>query len=266
MYGWNQYRDSAGNPLYPQRPVLIGEPFISPSAGGAIQNGNFHGKMIMLGSALDIQAFPWGADWYHQKAISALGNNYVNNNYRIWYMDNAPHGNPEPTFDPTHEVNYQAEVQQALLYIDSWVDKRVEPPASTNYRIDSNTQLQLPATAYARRGVQPVVQLSVVGRHGRSDVTTVKVGQRVTFLADAQLPPGTGKIVSANWDFEGTGTFPIAARIQHSRPTQHLTGSYAFTHPGTYFAIVRFTSERDGQPIAPYGLVQNIDRVRVIVH
>ena len=35
----------------------------------------------------------------------------------------------------------------------------------------------------------------------------IKAGKSVTFTATIEVPPNTGKIVSAEWDFEGTGTF-----------------------------------------------------------
>jgi len=65
-YGWDQYRDAAGNPIPLQRPALIGH-IISDVFGG-LATGNFNGKMIMLASVLDVQAFPWSADWYRTQA------------------------------------------------------------------------------------------------------------------------------------------------------------------------------------------------------
>jgi hypothetical protein len=46
-YGWNQFRDSAGNPIYPQRDVLIGHIFAVNSIGSLL-TGRIHGKMLLV--------------------------------------------------------------------------------------------------------------------------------------------------------------------------------------------------------------------------
>ena len=96
-YGWNQYRGPNGQPLEPQRPLLIG-PLLTGSTAGSIPDGHFYGKMIMLGSTMDVQAYPWSEDWYRKQAEAALGANFQNS-YRIWYMDNADHDPDGPAAD-----------------------------------------------------------------------------------------------------------------------------------------------------------------------
>jgi hypothetical protein len=59
----------------------------------------------------------------------------------------------------------------------------------------------VPATPVERKGYQPIVKLTVRG----GVRTDAAVGKPVTFSAVVELPPGTGKIVAADWDFEGTG-------------------------------------------------------------
>jgi hypothetical protein len=44
------------------------------------------------------------------------------------------------------------------------------------------------------------------------------------------------------------------------RPATH------FTQPGTYFPVVRVTSQGDGDPTSPFELIQNLASVRVVVH
>ena len=61
MYAWNQFRNGKGEPIYPQRKVLIG-PIGAMNGAGSIQNGRFNGKMIALESLMDIDALPWQAD------------------------------------------------------------------------------------------------------------------------------------------------------------------------------------------------------------
>ncbi len=272
QYGWNQFRDANGVPIYPQRPSLVGPQF-GNFAGGAVANGHFNGKMIMLASVMDVQAFPWSADWYRKQAQAAKGP-ALNDTYRLWYEDNADHGRPvsDTGLDPgaaAHVVGYQGELEQALLDLDAWVKHGTPPPASTRYHVDANDQVQLPASA-RRHGVQPVVDLSVRKTACRcrsaSDRVDVAAGQGVTFSATAQVPRHAGKIVKVEWDFKGAGNYPVQARLRHSRRAVHVNATYAFAKPGTYFPVVRVTSQRDGDPNTPYGLIQNLSRVRVVVH
>jgi hypothetical protein len=70
--------------------------------------------------------------------------------------------------------------------------------------------------------------------------------------------------------FEGTGTFPDVHPVTPSQENASgtkvtLTATHAFAKPGTYFAIVRATSRRTGQTETPFGRIQNIARVRVVV-
>ena len=222
-YGWNQYRGPNGQPLEPQRPILVG-PLLAASTAGSVASGHFYGKMIMLESTMDVQAYPWSADWYSKQAQAALGSSF-GNSFRLWYMDNADHDPEGPAAtdatDPAdHIVSYTGEFQQALLDLDAWVAHRVQPPASTNYSIDANNQVQLAAAAVKRHGVQPVVTLTARTRasaHGsRGQRIYVAAGQPVTFSVDAQVPPGAGKIVKVEWDFEGTGSFTVTSALTAS--------------------------------------------------
>ncbi len=238
-YGWNQYRSSNGVPIYPQRSILVG-PILAASTGGTVADGHFHGKMIMLASTMDVQAYPWSSDWYAKQARAALGSNF-GDSYRLWYMDNADHDPTGPaatnaTAAADHIVSYTGELQQALLDLDAWVARGVQAPASTNYRIDASDQVQLPAHAEQRHGVQPVVTLSAGGRAGTRPGQTIDVaaGQTVTFSMKAQVPRGTGKVVRVDWDFEGRGSFAAEraahphrprgqrARDLHLHPARHL--------------------------------------------
>ena len=69
---WDQFKDAAGKPMYPQRPMLIG-PLFTRAASGILPNGKFKGHMIVLESLWDREAFPWQADWYRSKVKAALG-------------------------------------------------------------------------------------------------------------------------------------------------------------------------------------------------
>jgi len=56
------------------------------------------------------------------------------------------------------------------------------------------------------------------------------------------LPPGTGRVVAAEWDFEGDGSFPVKAEVSPQAKLT-LTARYRFTKPGTYFPALRVASE-----------------------
>lgn len=66
---WDMYRDSDKNPLYPQRPMLLG-PIFSGNGPGCKQNGDIQGKVIVVAGLMDEVAYPWQADWYRRKVAS----------------------------------------------------------------------------------------------------------------------------------------------------------------------------------------------------
>ena len=119
----------------------------------------------------------------------------------------------------------------------------------------------VPANAGVRKGIQPVVELTVNG--GKR--AEVKVGKPVTFSAHIQMPPEAGKVVAADWDFKGEGKNYVAADIGTIRPAVQLKATYTFTKPGTYFPVLHATSQREGDPDTPWGRIENLDRVRVVV-
>jgi hypothetical protein len=242
-----------------------------------VADGHFYGKMIMVGSTMDVEAYPWSEDWYAKQAQAALGSSFPDS-FRLWYMDNADHGPilagpgvgppvPGSANAADHIVGYLGEVEQALLDLDAWVANGDQPPPSTNYQIDALDQVQLAATAEDRHGVQPVVDLTAAraGTHKPSNQSIhVGVGRPVTLIMNAQVPPGTGKIVKVEWDFEGTGSF-TATPLTEIGPQLNLHQTYTFTKPGVYFPVVRVTSQRNGDPTSPFGLIQNLASVRIVV-
>jgi hypothetical protein len=258
---WNQFRDSTGKPIYPQRPMLLG-PLFTKAASGVLPTGKFKGKVILLGSLWDSEAFPWQQDWYRLKVKENLGDS-IDNNFRLWYTDHANHADFANPGDPTHLVSYLGVLQQALRDLSAWVEKGIEPPATTNYKIEEG-QVVLQATAVERKGIQPVVTLKA----NASERTEVMVGKPVTFTAVIEVPPHTGKIVAAEWDFEGAGTFPIVGNLRQANNTYSrltLKTTHIFSKPGTYFVTLRATSQRQGDAKTPYARIRNLGRVRVVV-
>lgn len=256
---WDQFRDKDGKPLYPQRPMLIGPLFVQATAG-SLQTGKFEGKMIVVESLWDREALPWQGDWYRGRVEANLGK-ATDSNFRLWYTDHALHGDSARQEDPTRTVSYIGVLQQALRDLSLWVEKGIAPPAGTAYRIEDG-QVRVPATAAARKGIQPVA--TVLANGGAKAL--VRPGQTVSFTATIATPPGTGKIVSAEWDFEGDGTFPVQAQLPGAPKARlTLTASHSFARLGTYFPALRVASERNGDATTPYARIQNLGRVRVVV-
>ena len=163
--------------------------------------------------------------------------------------------------DNARIVAYTTVLQQALRDVAAWTEKGIVPPASTNYKIVGG-QVEVPPTAAERKGVQPVVTLTVNGG-ARVDAA---VGKPVTFSGVVEVPPGTGKVIGAEWDFEGAGTYPVAGEIKSdaSGTRSTVTTTYSFTKPGTYFPALRAWSQRRPDN-TPYARLPNLARVRVVV-
>ena len=257
--GWNPFRGPDGRPLYPQRPMLLG-PLFTMGAAGALPTGRWEGKMILVESLWDREAFAWQADWYRGLVRKNLGA-AEDQHFRVWFTDHALHGDSSRQEDPTRTVSYLGVLDEALRDLSAWVEKGVPPPASTAYKVVGG-QVVVPPTAAERHGIQPVVTVKANGGV-RAEVA---VGQPVTFAALVEAPPRTGKIVSAEWDFEGAGDFPVKVRIARPYAARvSLRTTYTFAKPGTYFPTLRAASQRHGDDATPFARIQNLDRVRVVV-
>ena len=254
-YAWDEFRDNNGKPIYPQREVLIG-PISAFNGAGSIQDGTFDGKMIVIENLMDIDALPWQADWYRTKVKEAGRKK----DFRLYYIDHADHsGRPEKK-RTTRLVDYSGVLQQVLLDLSAWVERDAPPPAETSYKV-IDSQIKVPPTAEKRMGFQPVVELKVNG----GDRADVKAGQPVTFTASIEVPPDTGKIILTEWDFVAKGDYPVTEKINEPESKVNIKKTFTFSEPGTYFPVIRVTSQRDGNPDTPYARIQNLDRVRVVV-
>jgi hypothetical protein len=256
---------SGGEPIYPQRPEIIGMKF-AQGGGGSIQSGRFAGKMIAVCSLMDETCCPWQGDWYRSRVQEALGDR-LDDHYRLWFVEHAMHtsptvveGDPRPV-RTTRAVSYAGVLQQALRDLSAWVENGRVAPASSEYEIVDG-QVVIPATAAERGSIQPVVRVTANGG-SRAEVA---VGEDVELVAEVDVPAGTGTIVTAEWDFEGAGDFP--------QPTEGLDGSarhlrvatsHAFSEPGTYYPALRVASHRQGDVETPFARVLNLGRVRVVV-
>jgi hypothetical protein len=264
---FDQFR-AGGQPMYPQRPKLMG-PRAARYNCGSVQSGRFAGKMIVVQHLMDEAAYPSQAHFYRQMVEAALGSR-VDDHYRLWFVDHAMHHAPE--VEPgdarpvrtTRIVSYVGVIQQALRALADWVEKGLAPPPSTDYEY-LDGQIVVPLAAQRRKGVQPVVAVTANGGP-RADVGIDEV---VEFHGVVEVPTSTGTIVAIEWDFEGAGDYPLSQPGfeqggDQSRMT--VTASHAFSQPGTYYPALRVTSQRQGDAETPYGRVQNLGRVRVVVH
>jgi hypothetical protein len=241
--------------------MLLG-PMFARGASGTVQTGKFKGKMILVESLWDREAFPWQADWYRSKVKENLGES-IDDHFVVWFTDHALHGDLTKQEDPTHTVSYLGVLQQALRDLSNWVEKGITPPASTNYKVVDG-QILVSASALERKGIQPIINLKA----DSGERTEIAVEKAVTFDALIELPPHTGKIVSAEWDFEGAGTFPVTADLKTAKvkgSSITLKTTYKFTNPGTYFPTLRAVSQREGDAKTPFARIQNLARVRVVV-
>ncbi|MGA5454738.1 PKD domain-containing protein [Streptomyces umbrinus] len=255
FYAWDQFRDGNGQPLYPQRPVQVGPQVSLGVSGQGTHTGRITGKMIMVANLLDSDAFPWDADWYARQVRSALGDESFADNFRLYYNDNADHTGPHAP----HLINYAGVVEQALRDVSAWAEHGTTPPASTRYSV-TDSQITVPGKAEARRGVQPVIDLTAGGR------TRIEVpaGTPVTFKAKIRTPPATGRVVSTAWDFKGDGTFTTRP-FGPPREAVEVRVTFTYTTPGTYFPALRAVAQRDGDADTPFAQIPNLGRMRVVV-
>jgi hypothetical protein len=255
---YDSFRNADGSPKYVQREIMVGlqQNVLNLEA----TQGQIHGKMIVLQSLMDGDALPWEAAWYQTKVRDVLGAAF-DDNYRIWYNDNAQHVAPTTALQMTHVISYQGILEQALRDLSAWVEKGVAPPVSTSFTVKEG-QVHVPPSAAARKGIQPVVDLKVNG----GVRTEVALGKPVTFTATIETPPGTGSVVAADWDFDGSGEYPTPGQLSdHKSARVAVTASHAYTRPGVYFAAIRVASQREGDAETPYARAQNLGRVRVVV-
>ena len=122
----------------------------------------------------------------------------------------------------TQIVAYDGVLHQALRDVAAWAERGVEPPTETP--TTSSTARSRCHHRCRAQGVQPVVTLTVNGGE-RADVA---VGESVELVGDIEVPPGAGVVVSAEWDFDGSGPTPTP-RISSSARTPTLDPH----HPST---------------------------------
>ena len=259
-YVWNQFRGYNGVPIYPQRPRLLG-PMFTSSAAGCLPTGKVNGKLIILCSVWDREAFAWQGDWYKKKVEEHLGEK-ADENVRLWYTDRATHGEVD---DPTEVVSYAPVLQQALLDVSAWVEKGIAPSRTSMYKVEEG-QVILDPNGLKRGGIQPVPNATINGEK-RAEV---KPGEEVTIHVVVEVPEGQGRVIKAEWCLDKSKEYTIEQDL--SQAIYSADGSRVefdtavrYDTSGTYFPTVLVYSERDGNAENIYANVRNLDKVRVVV-
>jgi Tannase and feruloyl esterase len=249
-----------GVPIYPQHPV----PFMSPLMG-VPYTGHYEGKLLWIHHTHDSSLWPSQGVVYEGAVLQAQGAEAAAEKFRLQWTQNAEHIMPAMLPNsPTRSaaswlIDYTPIIEQGLVDLIQWVEEGVAPP-STTYDY-SHGQVSLPDTAAARRGVQPVVALTVNGGV-RADV---KVGESVDLEARAEVPPGTGTIVAVEWDFDGQAAFPAHEQVDGTATTGTWSTTHSYDAPGTYFAAARVCLNREGDVNGEFRRLPNLACVRVVV-
>jgi len=228
-----------------------------------LPTGTIHGKMILCCSVWDREAFAWQGDWYRNKVKEHLGN-ATDDNFRLWYTDRATHGDSFAD-NPVEVVPYVTTLYQALLDLSDWVERGIEPSKTSDYLVEDG-QVMLSDDGNQRGGVQPVVTALVEGK----ELAEVAVGQKVNVHVTVDVPKGTGRLVKADWCLNDSKEFTLPVDL--SKTTFSTNGEHAefdtvisYDKPGTYFATVRVSSERNGDVNATQTYISNLGKVRIIV-
>ncbi|MCD8353867.1 MAG: hypothetical protein LUC47_06105 [Clostridiales bacterium] len=259
-YVYDQYRNEDGTPKYPQIPMLIA-PLIAQNGGGTVPNGKINSKIIVNCSLLDESALPWHGDWYRSRVREAKGDD--KDWMRLYYNDNCIHDDRAGYLDDAQfTVDYLGMLHQSLFDLADWVEKGIEPPANTQYRVNDG-QVEMDNSP-ARQGLQPVVHSWANGQ----ERVRVKVGETVHFTAEIEATPGGGAVTYAAWDFEKTNDFSNSLELHPvtadgSKAT--VSADHAFQTPGTWFPVIKVQSSRSGSTEDIFTQCKNLSKVRVIV-
>ena len=258
---YDRFRNKDGTPKFPQREYRASHAQVLHTSGGATQTGKIRGKAIVLQSMVDGGALPVVADWYSRQVRKAIGEVEHKNSFRLWYNDNAGHFDspPQPLMLGA-TINYVPTIYQSLQDLVAWVEKGIEPPASTGYSVRDG-QVELALNADERNGIQPVVTLTVDG----SKQIEVAANQAVEFRGRIEVPPGAGKVVGTGWFFgEGAPRYEID-RIDEPKQKVELRKTHTYAKPGVYYATLFAVSHRHGDTSPALTSIQNLDRVRIVV-
>lgn len=202
FHAWDFFRDENGRPKYPQRPFLVA-PLIAKGGAGGIQEGTPNCKMIVLESHMDESAFAWQADWYRKKIMEQSGTD-GNGIMRLWMMEHCMHTDCEEGNggDHQHIVSYLGALHQALLDLSDWVERGIEPPATSNYTMNGGQASSRPLHC------PPPEPQGRFPKMGRSRSKRAKRFRSMRTLKSQRVPEtlrkrrGTSRRVTCSWPAE----------------------------------------------------------------
>jgi hypothetical protein len=249
-----------GIPIYDQHPV----PLMSPLMGVSY-TGHYEGKLLWIHHTHDSSLWPSQGIIYEGAVNECQGKEAAAEKFRLQWTENAEHiGSSMLPSSPLRATNtwlieYTPIIEQGLFDLARWVEEGIAPASTTYEYVDG--QVVLPASAAERGGVQPVISVTADG----GDRAEVGVGTPVNLEMVAEAPPEGGTIVSVDWDFDGSGTFPFRHEISGGDTAVKLSTTHSYDRPGTYFATARVRSHRDGDMSATTRLLENLASARVVV-
>ena len=254
-----------GRAIYPQRPKMKRITAMYPHSYDVGTR-----KIMIVENLMDRGTWPSSAASIQEQYKKVRGEQWLRDNFRIYYNDHAWHGTvtadvpgiPAPVLT-TKLIDYQGILHRALRDMVAWVEQGKAPPPSTHYEYTMDCDIQVPATAEKRLGLQPVATLAGNGKENRVEV---KAGQPVQFVTRAEVPPNMGMFVKAEIDFDGTGAYPYKHTGLDGKSSKlEFQTSHTYDKPGTYYACARVASQPEGDTKSPLYNAINLARIRVVV-
>ena len=211
---WDQFKAPDGSHLYPVRPLLKG--YDQVGEGNSWQSGNFDCKVISVNCLHGRGGVPVAG-----RLVPPAGDGQLRARVPrpLPPVVRRPGDAREPEPLPVAQRGLRATPRPRP---DRHPDRRPTRACSTRRcamsrrgpSVASNLpgrrptdvvdgQIEVPPTAAERGGVQPVVTLTVNG----GDRADVAVGEPVELVGDVEVPPAAGVVVSAEWDYDGSGTY-----------------------------------------------------------
>lgn len=261
IHEWREYDFLRvdGKPVYPQYEIPEMSPFM-----GTVHTGRYEGKLMWVHHTHDSSLWPSQGIGMKNNVEKERGDEAAKY-FCLRWVENAEHVPPGMAASPpgrninTFLIDYQPYIEQSLVDLAAWVEQGVEP-VGTNFEYQDG-KVTLPPTAAERAGIQAVVKVTA-NDGARAEVA---VGEDVQLRVEAEVPPGTGTVISVKWDFDGSGTYPFAHDIDGSAARVDLKTTHSFDRPGTYFVTAMVESHRDGDVKATSRRVPNLGAARVVV-
>jgi hypothetical protein len=249
-----------GRPIYPNHDVPLASPLM-----GTPYSGQYEGKLLWIHHTHDSSLWPAQGLVYGNAVEQAQGAEAKAEKFALRWTENAEHVPGEMFPSPpgraatTWLIDYRPHIEQGLTDLVRWIEDGVKP-AETNFDYHDGA-VTLPSTASGRGGIQPVVAVTADGGV-RADV---KAGATVTLEVVTEVPRDAGTIISVEWDFDGTGTFPFHHDVTGSDTALTLSTTHTYEKAGTYYATARVCSHRNGDVNATTCRIPNVASARVVV-